>query len=71
MKFISKFNNSFTNCGCLDCAIIKALYSFKEKGDHKVREMQFFLQNVQNVIFKVLKMSQTIQDSPEQPVELT
>ena len=58
MKFISKFNHGFTNHGCLHYAPIKkALYGFNEKRVHKVREMQFFLQNVQNVIFKTLKMS--------------
>ena len=56
MKSISTFNNSFTSRSYLHCAILKALYSFKEKSAHKVREMQFFLQNVQNVIFKILKM---------------
>ena len=30
MKFISKFNHRFTNRG-FHCAILKALYSFKEK----------------------------------------
>ena len=52
MKSISTFNHSFTSHSFLHCAILKALYSFA----HKVREMQFFLQNVQNVIFKILKM---------------
>ena len=56
MKSISTFNNSFTSRIYLHCAILKALYSFKEKSAHKVREMQFLLQNVQNVIFKILKM---------------
>ena len=49
-KFISKFNHSFTNRGCLH------LYDFKEKRAHKARDMQFFLQAVQNEVFKVLKM---------------
>ena len=56
IKFVSKFNHSFINRGCLHCAIVKVLYGFKEKRAHKVREIQFFLQNVQNVIFKILKM---------------
>ena len=56
MKSISTSNHSFTSRSYLHCAILKALYSFKEKSAHKVREMQFFLQNVQNVIFKILKM---------------
>ena len=49
MKFRSKFNHDFINRGCLHCAILKAC---------KGRDMQFFLQNVQNEIFKILKMSQ-------------
>ena len=56
MKFISKFNNSFTNRGCLLRVILKAWYGFKEKRAHKVRDMQVFLQNVQNVISKILTM---------------
>ena len=52
MKSISKFNHNFTSRSYLHCAFLKALYIFA----HKVREMQFFLQNVQNVIFKILKM---------------
>ena len=36
MKFISKLNDGFTNRGCLFCAILKALYGFKEKRAHKV-----------------------------------
>ena len=56
MRFISKFNHDFTYGGCLHCAILKAWHGFKKKRAHKVREMSFFLQNVQNVIFKVLKM---------------
>ena len=47
MKFRSKFNNGFTNRGCLYCAILKA---------YRARDMQFFLQNVQNEIFKILEM---------------
>ena len=39
MKFRSKFNHGFTNRGCLQCAILKAL---------KARDMQSFLQNVQD-----------------------
>ena len=39
MKFRSKFNHDFTNRGCLQCAILKAL---------KARDMQSFLQNVQD-----------------------
>ena len=55
VKFISKYNNhGFTNRGCLHCATLKGLYGFKGKRACKVRDMQFFLQNVENVIFKVL-----------------
>ena len=47
MKFRSKLNHGFTNRGCLHCAILKT---------YKARDMQFSLQNVQNQIFKILKM---------------
>ena len=30
-KLISKFYYGFTNCDCLHCAILKALYGFMEK----------------------------------------
>ena len=56
MKFRSKFYHGFTNRGCLHYAIIKTLYCFKEKREHEARDTQFFLQNVQNKIFKILKM---------------
>ena len=32
-----------------------ALHDFKEKRAHKARDMQFFLQVVQNEIFKILE----------------
>ena len=35
LQFKSKFNRDFTNHGCFHCAILKTLYSFKEKRDHK------------------------------------
>ena len=40
------------------CTVLfeKTLYGFKEKRAHKARAMQFFLQNVQNEIFKILQM---------------
>ena len=41
MKLISIFNHGFTNRGCLYCVIPKALHSFKEKRNHKAREMHF------------------------------
>ena len=43
IKFRSKFNHGFTNRGCLHKA-------------YKARDMQFFLQNVQNKISKILEM---------------
>ena len=58
MKFRSEFKHGFTNHGCLHCAILKSLHGFKEKGTHKSRDMQLFFQNVQNEIFKILKMFQ-------------
>ena len=47
MKFRSKFNYCFINRGYFHYAILKAC---------KGRDMQFFLQNVQNEIFKILEM---------------
>ena len=47
MKYRLEFKHSFTNRGCLHCATLKALNGFQEK---------FFLQNVQNEIFKIFKM---------------
>ena len=58
MKYRSKFKHCFTNRGYLHCVILKALHGFQEKGAHKSRDMQFFLQNVPNEIFKILKMSE-------------
>ena len=74
MKFRPKFNHGFTNRGCFHCAFIKALYNFKEKRAHKAQDMQFFLQNIQNEIFKILKMfkyNMKFTWNSEQPVELT
>ena len=56
MKYRSKFKHGFTNRGCLHCAILKTLHNFKEKRAHKTRNMQFFFQNAQNEIFKLLKI---------------
>ena len=56
MKFRSIFNHGFTNHGCLHCAVLKALYSVKEKRAHKARAIQFYLQNVKIEIFKIMKM---------------
>ena len=59
MNFISKFNHSFTNCDCLHCAILKALYDFKEKRAHKTGRQEicyFFHQKVQKEILKILEI---------------
>ena len=56
MKYRSEFKHGFTNCDCLHCYILKALHGFQEKRAHKSRDIQFFLQNVQNKIFKIFKM---------------
>ena len=56
MKYRSEFKHGFTNCGCLHCAILKALHGFQRKRTHKSRDMQFFFQNVQNGIFKIFNM---------------
>ena len=39
IKFISKFNDGVTDRGCLHYAILNALYGFKQKRAHKVREI--------------------------------
>ena len=44
------------NRGYLHCAILKALHGFQEKRALKSKDMQFFLQNVPNEIFKIFKM---------------
>ena len=56
MKYRSEFKHGFTNHGCLHCAILKAVHGFQEKRARKSRDMQFFLQNFQNEIFKIFKM---------------
>ena len=56
MKYRSEFIHGFTNRANLHCAVLKALHSFQEKRSHKSRDMQFFLQNIQNEIFKISKM---------------
>ena len=55
----------------MHCAIVKALHGFQEKKAHKSRDMQFFLQNVQNEIFKIFKTFKTTWNSPEQHAKLT
>ena len=40
----------------MHCAILKLLHGFQEKRGHKSRGMQFFLQNLQNEIFKIFKI---------------
>ena len=56
MKYISEFKYDFTNLGYLHCAILKALHRSQEKRVHKSKDMQFFLQNVPNEIFKIFEM---------------
>ena len=56
MKYISEFKYDFTNLGYLHRAILKALHSSQEKRVHKSKDMQFFLQNVPNEIFKIFEM---------------
>ena len=56
MKCRSEFKHGFTNRRCLCCSILQALHGLREKRAHKSRDMQFFLQNVQNGIFKIFKM---------------
>ena len=56
MKYRSEFKHGFSNCGYLHCAILKVLNGFQEKESTNQVIMQFFLQNVQNEIFKIFKM---------------
>ena len=56
MKYRSVFKHGYTNRGYLHCTILKALHGFQEKRAHKLRDMQFFLQNVQKEIFKIFRM---------------
>ena len=54
MKCRSEVKHGFTNRGCLDGTILKALNGFKgEKKAHMTKDMEFFLQNE---IFKILKL---------------
>ena len=55
MKNRPEFKHDFTNRSYLHGAILKALHGFQEKRAHKSRDMQFFLQNVQND-FKIFRM---------------
>ena len=56
LKFRSKFNTIFTCHGCLNYAILRAIYGFKVRRDHKAKHSRFPFQNVQNEIFETLKM---------------
>ena len=69
--FRSKFSLSFTNHGCLHCAILKAICGFQEKRDREARDSLFFFQNFQNDIFEILKIFSDKSNSPEHAVELT
>ena len=71
VKYRSEFKYAFTNSGCLHSPILKALHDFQKKTAHKSSDMQFFLQNVQNEIFKIFKMFEKGWNKPEQPAELT
>ena len=42
LKCRSKFNQGFTNCGCLHWTIVNVLHGFKEKRGHKARWSHFF-----------------------------
>ena len=56
MKYRLEFKHGFTDRGCLQSAILKISYDIQEKRAYKSKDIQFFLQNVQNEIFKILKM---------------
>ena len=55
------------NRGYLHCAILKALHAFQEKAGLKSMDVQLFLQNAPNEIFKTSKKTW---NSPEPPAEL-
>ena len=63
-KFRSKFNH-----GYLHCAILKALYGFKEKRAHKARDFSFKIFKLR--FWRFWNCLKTTRNSPEQPVELT
>ena len=69
--FFRKEEAAENDSGCLHSPILKALPDFQEKTAHKSSDMQFFLQNVQNEIFKIFKMFKKTWNKPEQPAELT
>ena len=48
LKLRLKFNHGFTKHGCMRCAFLEVLYSFKEKRADKVRYI--FFQHVQDKI---------------------
>ena len=51
-------------------AVLQALHAFQIKRDLKSRDMQFFLQDVPNEIFKIFKYLKTTWNPSEQPAEL-
>ena len=55
--------------GCLHCAILKALYRFKEKRAHKARDFSFKMFKIG--FLRSRKSLKTTNNSPEQPAELT
>ena len=60
MKNRLEFKRGLTNRSYLHGAILKVLHGFQEKITHKSRDMEFFLQNVQNDSlqndFKIFRM---------------
>ena len=74
MKNRPEFKHGFTNRSCLLGAILKALRGFREKRAHKSRNMQFFLEDVQNDFLqndlKIFRMVKSNMKSPEQRAEL-
>ena len=50
------YGRVFSGPWFLHCDILKALDGFKDKAVHKAKDMQFFFQNDQNVILKILRM---------------
>ena len=60
MKNRSQFKHGFTNRSYFHGVVLKALHGFQEERAHMSRDMQFFLQNVQNDFlqndFKIFRM---------------
>ena len=70
MSYRLKFKYSFTNRGCLYCAILKALYGCQEKRAHKSRDIHFSFEIFKIRFSRFSKCLKTIWNSSEQPAKL-